>query len=416
MRNPDLRNRKLFIPRMPSESAMAFAAAFRSVGVDATITPESDTKTLEIGAKYTHGDECLPQKVTMGDFFNVLNNGLAPHEVAFFMPTADGPCRFGQYAPLFDKTFRNLGYQDVMIISPTSITGYEELGEHGDEFIRTGWRALVAVELLSKLLHVTKPYEKKQGESKKTFTKHLNIICSILERMISQKTKLKQLVTALTCARDEFRIIPRIDRREVPVIGIVGEIFCRLNTFSNQNLVSEIEKQGGMVWMSDITEWVRYAMAERKYKLIHNGKKFSKAMFAFTIKNYFLEKDEHEMSAPLIDDLKIMKEPEKFYEMLELGEKYLPFGKVSGEMVVSIGRACYLQKHGVDGIIDISPFTCMNGIVAEAIYPKLSRDHSNIPIKTFYFDGIPLDLERDVGIFLELARNYKKKKITSLKS
>jgi hypothetical protein len=52
----------------------------------------------------------------------------------------------------------------------------------------------------------------------------------------------------------------------------------------------------------------------------------------------------------------------------------------------------------------------MNGIVSEAVYPRLSRDYDHIPIRNFFFDGTYQDLDRDVGIFLELARTYKKKK------
>jgi len=31
------------------------------------------------------------------------------------------------------------------------------------------------------------------------------------------------------------------------------------------------------------------------------------------------------------------------------------FGRALGEMVLSVGKAAYLAKHGADGIIDISP-------------------------------------------------------------
>jgi hypothetical protein len=46
--------------------------------------------------------------------------------------------------------------------------------------------------------------------------------------------------------------------------------------------------------------------------------------------------------------------------------------------------------------------------VAEAIYPKISRDLGGFPIRTFYFDGTQGNLDRDVGIFLELARTYER--------
>ena len=81
-----------------------------------------------------------------------------------------------------------------------------------------------------------------------------------------------------------------------------------------------------------------------------------------------------------------------------------------GEMVLNVGKAVYLARKGADGIIDISPFTCMNGIVCEAIYPRLSRDLGGIPIRNFYFDGTQSDLDRDLGVYMELARSYQKNK------
>jgi predicted nucleotide-binding protein (sugar kinase/HSP70/actin superfamily) len=97
-------------------------------------------------------------------------------------------------------------------------------------------------------------------------------------------------------------------------------------------------------------------------------------------------------------------------EVLDLSYPYLPYDGALGEMVLSTGKAIYLQGKGADGVIDVSPFTCMNGIVTEAIYPAVSRDHDGLPIRTFYFDGTQSDMERDIGIFLELARTYQRRK------
>jgi len=36
--------------------------------------------------------------------------------------------------------------------------------------------------------------------------------------------------------------------------------------------------------------------------------------------------------------------------------------------------------------------------VCEAIYPRVSRDNADIPIRSFYFDGTQSDLDRDIGI------------------
>jgi len=79
-------------------------------------------------------------------------------------------------------------------------------------------------------------------------------------------------------------------------------------------------------------------------------------------------------------------------------------------MTLSVGKAIFHYHQGCDGVVDISPFTCMNGIVTEAIYPKLSADHESIPVRNFFFDGTQYDAERDLGIFMELVRTYQSRK------
>jgi hypothetical protein len=39
----------------------------------------------------------------------------------------------------------------------------------------------------------------------------------------------------------------------------------------------------------------------------------------------------------------------------------------------------------------------------------VSRDWGGIPIRNFYFDGTQSDLDRDLGVYMELARGHAKK-------
>ena len=71
------------------------------------------------------------------------------------MPSAGGPCRFGQYAGFADMIMRDLGYEDVLILSPTSTNSYDEVGENSRELLKTAWLALVSGDILRYLLHRT---------------------------------------------------------------------------------------------------------------------------------------------------------------------------------------------------------------------------------------------------------------------
>ena len=409
--NP-LSGRTVYIPTMGEGSPEAFAAAFRFLGVNARPTPLSDERTRELGAKYTNGDECYPAKVTVGDFLRVIEQpDFDPERASFFMPTADGPCRFGQYAPFLRKILNEAGYTRVQVLSPTSQNGYADLGaEIATPFLRMAWRALVCADTLHRALLKTRPYETAPGAADRAFAESLQDVCTTVEKGCADAgCQLHALVEAMTRSRERFRHVPALYDPELPLIGVVGEIFCRLNTFSNEDLIRKLEGYGAECCLSHIGEWVSYTNNEAKRKLRLRGRNISWEMAKTFIRTHIQHADEEALIAPFEDDFAGYEEP-PIEEILELAWPYLPTGGALGEMVLSVGKAAHLARHGADGIIDISPFTCMNGIVSEAIYPKLSKAYGGIPIRNFYFDGTQADLDRDLGIYMELARSYREKK------
>ena len=408
-----LKGRTLYIPRMSYGGARAFAAAFRYLGVDARLSPEGDERTLELAGRYTSGDECLPERVTIGNFFKVIESpDFDPARTAFFMPTSSGPCRFGQYAPFMKQVLSELGYDDVFIVSPTSANGYADLGELAGPMMKLGWWGLVGSDALRKMLHLYRPHETVPGVTDEAYEKALDIFCEELadNSLPVGNKKLDRLVGALEEGRDLFRKLPVDFSKDTLLIGVVGEIFCRLNTFSNENLIRRLEAFGAQAWLSDISEWIWYTNEEHEKNLKMYGRAISLEMLGVKLRKHVQHSYEKKLLAPFREEFVGLEEPHSVREILEKSKPYLPYHGSLGEMVLSVGKAIYLYEKGADGIIDISPFTCMNGIVTEAIYPKLSSEHDGIPIRTFYFDGTQVDLENDLGIFIELARNYNRRK------
>jgi predicted nucleotide-binding protein (sugar kinase/HSP70/actin superfamily) len=221
---------------------------------------------------------------------------------------------------------------------------------------------------------------------------------------------MEALREGLLKSRDRFRALEIHFDTQRPLIGVVGEIFCRLNTFSNNDLVRRLEEFGAEVWLNDVSEWIWYVNDDQLRRMQLQRKSFSLGAFGARVRNHFQHKDEHALLSLFKEDFRGYEEPADIGQTLAFAEPYLPPLGANGEMIVNIGKAVYFAKKGADGVIDISPFTCMNGIVCEAIYPRVSRDHGGIPIRNHYFDGTQSDLERDIGIFLELARSYKKNK------
>jgi predicted nucleotide-binding protein (sugar kinase/HSP70/actin superfamily) len=193
----------------------------------------------------------------------------------------------------------------------------------------------------------------------------------------------------------------------------VGEIFCRMNTFSNYEAVRKIESHGGECWLSDTGEWVWYTNWSQQATLRRDGKGFSLSMLGAKLKNKVQRDDENALVGPFTEDFVGYEEPHDLRgEVLEPAWPYLPADGALGEMVLSIGKSIYMYHKGADGIVDISPFSCMNGIVTEAVYHDVSCDYDHLPIRNFYFDASSSNMERDLDIFMELAQSYRRRKKT----
>jgi len=277
--------------------------------------------------------------------------------------------------------------------------------------VRTAWRAVLAQDILMKLLLKTRPYEREKGSTDRIYHESLVDVGEAISLMgVKHRERMDAVEAAMLRARERFRALPADYDASRPLIGVVGEIFCRHNTFSNFDLIRVVEEQGGECWLSDIGEWVWYTDDEQRRRLTEQGKRLGKDNTIRYIKSVIMRRDEHRLYAPFAEDFIGYEEPHDVKDVLEMSKPYLPYTGALGEMVLSSGKTIYMYEKGADGIIDISPFTCMNGIVVEAVYPSLSKDLEDMPIRVFYFDGTQGDLERDVGIFIELARTYQRRK------
>ena len=94
-----LEGRTLYLPHMPYGGTYLLAPpSARSASTPGRPATPTNAHSSS-GGDVTSGDECYPQKITIGDFLRMIEDE-GPDKVAFLMPTANGPCRFGQYMHL----------------------------------------------------------------------------------------------------------------------------------------------------------------------------------------------------------------------------------------------------------------------------------------------------------------------------
>ncbi|MCX5718021.1 MAG: acyl-CoA dehydratase activase [Nitrospirae bacterium] len=380
LQTPNLRKCTVYIPRM-SDHAFALAASFERSGIPAEVLPESDKETTYIGRKYVSGKECYPCAVTTGDMLKkVLSPDFSSTESAFFMPSGSGPCRFGQYNVFHRMVLDDLGYHNVPIFSPNQdVEFYRDLGIVGKDFALRSWQGIIAIELLTKCLHETRPYEKENGSADFVYREYLGKIYSSLKG-----TNGKVEVLLKSIRRDFQNLLPRCSGQEnrKPLIGIIGEIFVRSNKFSNEDIVRKIETHGGEAWLAPVEEWIYYVNHTASQKALLK-KEWSDIMNTL-LKTFFQKRVEHKYAGYFSGFLKTLKEPET-REIIKKASPYL-HSSFEGEAILSIGKAVDLIERGAAGIVNAMPFGCMPGTIVTALMQGLNKKYG-IPFISIPYDG-----------------------------
>jgi predicted CoA-substrate-specific enzyme activase len=393
--------RRVYLPPM-ADQALALVAGFEACGGEAEALPESDAETLELGRRLTSGKECYPLILTTGDLAKLVQRSdFIPEKSAFFMPTANGPCRFGQYHRFHRLVLDELGYPQVPVYSPDQDKNmFREVGLVGDDYARIVWNGVVAIDLLEKKLRETRPYERIPGEADRVYQIYL--------RKTYEALRDRQDVPAvLREARQIFDEVALCRNGGKPVVGIVGEIYTRANKFSNENAVREIEALGGEVWMPPIGEWLLYvtycsrvdALADRRFR----------DLLQLCLEERVQKKDEHRLEEIFHGSLKNPTEP-SISETLELAKDFL-HPSFRGEAILSMGKSRDFVRKGACGMVNIMPFTCMPGTVVNSLFKLFRERHDNIPFLNLAYDGQEQTHTRTrLEAFMYQVRQFKSRK------
>jgi predicted nucleotide-binding protein (sugar kinase/HSP70/actin superfamily) len=340
---------------------------------------------MKLGRRYVSGKECYPCAITTGDMVRkAFSSGFDPRSAVFFMPSGAGPCRFGQYNILHRMVLDEIGFEQVPIYAPNQDESfYTDLGIVGNEFTKYAWKGILSVDLLSKCLHETRPYEVNKGETDAVYSEYLK---KIHVTLASGNGNMPALITKM---KHDFSSIQRNSERK-PLIGIIGEVFVRLSAFANEDIIRKVEDLGGEVWLAPLEEWLHYInlMGFRKAFVRFKSNAFSKKnttdVVGSLMAKYVKKKVENEYTKPLEGFLKTLHEPDT-KTLLKNASPYV-HDSFEGETVLSMGKAIDFVNKGASGIISAIPFGCMPGIIVSALLKGLKQD-TDIPCLNVTYDG-----------------------------
>jgi predicted CoA-substrate-specific enzyme activase len=378
------RNRTIWVPALHPIAGPLAAAAMRGEGFDARAMPGETAEDLAVGRQVTRGGECIPMTVTIGRLLRTLREkGSDGTTDALFMPSARGPCRFGQYNLLERMILEREGLGEVAIMAPNNDNAYQGLGEG---LRRKIWAGSLIGDLLFKVGCRFRPYV----QDPQRVDRMVEEAALVMERAFETGAPVRP---AFKQALAPFRALPKPPSTK-PLVGVVGEIFVRCNFFSNQRVVDAIEAQGGEAWLSPFHEWILYACWEHERRakagldILGRAKSY--------LKNRYLFESEHVWSEEVADLLGDRREP-TIPESAEAGFHYAAFN-FGGETLLTIGRTIKFFEAGASLVVNCSPFGCMPGQAISGILTEVQKDWGK-PVVNLFYDGTG-DLNRVIGVFL----------------
>jgi predicted CoA-substrate-specific enzyme activase len=408
---PDVKRRDeiLLIPRM-GPGAETLAACFRGVGVRAESLPLPDRETVRIGRRYTSGKECVPMCITLGSLLQRIERDRDTDErFSFFMPTANGPCRFGVYNLLHKIVLERLGWKDrVRTWSPSDNSYFEGVPAGFSALIFTGF---MSIDLLLEAMYSVRPVETRPGAAQEIYARYTAELIALLEREaagdLSAPTVLLQVASGrlfgctglIDRAARELRAVRR--DVDIPTVVVVGEIYVRCDPFANDFIIDKLEQRGVRARFAPFNEWLEYSDWLQHEKKTRTGPMADLTSFI-----------QGRIQRLCYD---AMREPLGWPERTSVQDSFdaaAPYIRADlyGEAVLTVGGPVHEWRHGqIDGVVSVGPLECMPNKISEAQFFHIS-EQEGLPALTLALNGDPVDPEVVDNFAFEVHAQARKRR------
>ncbi|MDI3481688.1 MAG: hypothetical protein PWQ97_1343 [Tepidanaerobacteraceae bacterium] len=323
--------RKVSFPYMGT-SYIPIKRLLTALGNEVILPPKPNTETITLGCKFAPEFACYPFKIVLGTYVQVLEAGAD----TLVSTGGVGPCRAGLYTTLQEKILKSLGYKFEMITLEPPGRHFADLMCSIKKLINTRlsfrdyinigrfvWKELTLLDKAERLSHKIRPLEAKKGETTEVYRKCV--------AMVAKAESYKELAEI---EREMERLYDSIEKKDFdPVkIGIVGEIYVLMEPSANMEIEETLGNLGVYVERSMFLSG--YTVSNAVMDLFHIAG----------------ERDIKKLAYPY------------FKEMC------------GGHGRESVGNAVHFARRGFDGLIQLSPFTCIPEIVAKSILPKVCEE------------------------------------------
>ena len=370
----------LLFPDMSSAHFKLFERMLNSEGYKAVYLKDTTDDTVETGLKYVNNDSCYPAIIVTGQLIHELKSGKYDLDnTSVIITQTGGGCRATNYIGLIRKALRDAGLEKISILS-FNLSGLEkeQAFKITPSLANKAIQGVIYGDLLMKLLYATRPYEVRKDDAINTYNKWQDICSKAVE-----KGSYKEFRKNIEKIVEDFNNI-KIKKKELPKVGIVGEILIKYHAFGNDHLLEKLEAEGAEACVPELMGFVKYCCYNGmvKEKLLKTSK-----VTAFVNHQALNLIDFYERPVKKALQGTRFRQVTNIYELAKNVEGILSTGNQTGEGWFLTAEMVELIKDGVTNIVCVQPFACLpNHIVGKAVIKKIRSKYSEANIVAIDYD------------------------------
>lgn len=376
------------------------------------VLPSVDKAAVDEGLKYVNNDACFPSIIVIGQMMAALKSGKYDLDnTSLIISQTGGACRATNYIAFIRKALKDSGMEQVPVIS-LSASGIEE--NPGFKLtLKTLNKIVIGMiygDLFMKVLYQVRPYEKIEGSANRLYEWWL-IRCKKNVRS-GNLLEFKKNVDGIVRDFDNLALV----KKEIPKVGIVGEILVKFHPTANNDLVNEIEKEGAQVIMPELINFFLYSLYNQDFKHTNLGMSGT-TKFNATMAIKIIEAYRNPVRKALRESKRFVP-PESIREMALISDDVVSRGNQAGEGWLLTAEMIELIRNGVNNIVCVQPFACLPNHITgrgaikkiKSLYPKaniVAIDYDPGASEVNQVNRIKLMLTNAKKALLELGKPYE---------
>lgn len=348
--------------------------------------PMATQADAEEGLHVANNDICYPATIVVGSIMRALKSGKYDlTKTAVAITQTGGQCRASNYYALIKNALVAAGMSQVPVIAvaigPSLKNSQPGFEINWLQIIRPTLEALYFADALAKLYYPAAPRERVAGSARQLYNHYLNAAQPLLAK--HDYRAIRRLMRDATGAFAEITDA----NRQVPVVGVVGEIYVKYNSFSNHGVVQWLMEHGVEVVPPAIT-----------------------GFFSTSIPNAFINREQHirmdglkPWQARLVNRL-LLHYAHVYDRLCSRYPFYRPFTDIMdiwrksrrvinsaadfGEGWFLPGEICDLADHGIRKVVSLQPFGCIaNHIISKGIERRYKEHYPDLSLLFLDFDA-----------------------------